>query len=157
MNERQHIVVSLLNSHFIIPTFEILPTSKRFSLSSTVNPCFPSHSQFLFSTTKMAKSSSNTDPCGRVIQIIEALLATQHITYVLIPRENTQSFSSSTSTSPRCGLDPSFSSFLEELSSIFPYHSQFASSYQRKRMKWGEWDTFSTSVTWYKTSDSWST
>jgi hypothetical protein len=23
-------------------------------------------------------------------------------------------------------------------------------------MKWGEWDTFSTSITWYKASDSWS-
>uniref|UniRef100_A0A2N9F949 Aminotransferase-like plant mobile domain-containing protein n=1 Tax=Fagus sylvatica TaxID=28930 RepID=A0A2N9F949_FAGSY len=103
----------------------------------------------------MVKFSSNTDPCGRAIQIIEALPAAQHITDVLIPRESIQSSSSSASTSPRFGLGPSFLSFPEDLSPIFPCHSHFASSYQKRQMKWGEWDIFSTSVTWYKASNSW--
>uniref|UniRef100_A0A2N9FVM5 Aminotransferase-like plant mobile domain-containing protein n=1 Tax=Fagus sylvatica TaxID=28930 RepID=A0A2N9FVM5_FAGSY len=104
----------------------------------------------------MAKSSSNNDPCSCAIQIIEALPTSQRITGILIPRENTQTSSSSTSTSPRCGLGPSFSSFPEDLSPIFPYHSYFASIYQNRQMKWGEWDTFTTSVTWYKPTPSWS-
>jgi hypothetical protein len=53
-------------------------------------------------------------------------------------------------------FSPYLTTYLEELSPIFPFHPHFASSYQRKQMKWGEWDTFSTSITWYKASDSWS-
>ena len=105
----------------------------------------------------MAKSSSNNDPCSRATQIIEALPTSQRIIGILIPRENTQTSSSFTSTSPRCGLGPSFSSFPEDLSPIFPYHSHFASIYQNMQMKWGEWDTFTTFVTWYKPAPSWST
>ena len=60
----------------------------------------------------MDKSSSNNDPCSRATQIIEAFPASQRITGILIPCENTQTSSSSTSTSPRCGLGPYFSSFL---------------------------------------------
>jgi hypothetical protein len=95
----------------------------------------------------MAKSSSDGDLCDRVIQIIDALLAKQHVKGVLIPFKSKHSSSSTTSTSPQSGLGPSFLSFPKELSSIFPYHPQFSSSYQKKKMKWGEWDTFSTSVT----------
>jgi hypothetical protein len=83
----------------------------------------------------MAKSSSNNDPCSRAIQIIEALPASQRITGILIPCENTETSSSSTSISPRCGLGPSFSSFPEDLSPIFPFHSHFASIYQNRQMK----------------------
>uniref|UniRef100_A0A2N9HB24 Aminotransferase-like plant mobile domain-containing protein n=1 Tax=Fagus sylvatica TaxID=28930 RepID=A0A2N9HB24_FAGSY len=42
------------------------------------------------------------------------------------------------------------------LSPIFLYHSHFASIYQKRQIKWGEWDTFTTSVTWYKPAPSWS-
>ena len=105
----------------------------------------------------MDKSSSNNDPCSRATQIIEAFPASQRITGILIPHENTQTSSSSTSTSPRCGLGHSFSSFPKDLSPIFSYHSHFASIYQNRQMKWGEWDTFTTSVTWYKPALSWST
>jgi hypothetical protein len=104
----------------------------------------------------MAKSSSNNDPCNRATQIIEALPASQCTTGIVIPCENTQTSSSSTSTSPRCGLSPSFSSFPKDLSLIFPYHSHFVFTYQKRQMKWGEWDTFTTSVTWYKPAPSWS-
>jgi hypothetical protein len=83
----------------------------------------------------MAKSSSNNDPCSRAIQIIEALLVSQCIIGILIPRENTQTSSFSASTSPQCGLGPSFSSFPKDLSPIFPYHSHFASIYQNRQMK----------------------
>ena len=103
----------------------------------------------------MAKSSSNNDPCSRAIQTIEAFPTSQRITGILIPRENTQTSSSFASTSPRCGLGPSFLSFPKDLSPIFPYHSHFASIYQNRQMKWGEWDTFTTSVTWYKPALSW--
>jgi hypothetical protein len=80
----------------------------------------------------MAKSSSNNDPYSRAIQIIEALPASQRLTDTLIPRGNALTSSSSTSTSPRCILGPSFSSYHEDLSPIFPYHSHFASIYQNK-------------------------
>ena len=103
----------------------------------------------------MAKSSSTTDPCGRSIQIIEALPASQLLTDILIPRGTVSTTSSSASTSPRCGLGPSFSSYPEDISLIFPDHSHFASIYQHKQMDWGEWDTFTTSVTWYKPAPSW--
>ena len=105
----------------------------------------------------MSKSSSKNDPCSRAIQIIEALPASQRLEDILIPRGNAPISSSSTSTSPRCGLGPTFSSFFEDLSPIFPYHSHFASIYQNKQINWGEWDTFTTSVTWYKPAPSWST
>ena len=98
----------------------------------------------------MAKSFSTNDPCSRVIQLIEALPASQRLTDILIPRGNAPTSSSSTFTSPRCGLGPSFSSFPKDLSPIFPYHSHFVSIYQNKQMNWGEWDTFTTSVMWYK-------
>jgi hypothetical protein len=114
------------------------------------------HPRFLVLTTKMAKSSSNNDPCSRATQIIKALPASQRIIGILILCENTQTFSSSTSTSPRCGLGPSFSSFPEDISPIFPYHSHFTSIYQNKQMKWEEWDTFTTSITWYNLAPSWS-
>uniref|UniRef100_A0A2N9HWC3 Aminotransferase-like plant mobile domain-containing protein n=1 Tax=Fagus sylvatica TaxID=28930 RepID=A0A2N9HWC3_FAGSY len=104
----------------------------------------------------MAKSSSNSDPCSRATQIIEALPASQRITGILIPCENTQTSSASASTSPRCGLGPSFSSFPEDLSPIFPCHSHLASIYQNRQMNLGEWDMFTTSVTWYKLAPSWS-
>ncbi len=103
----------------------------------------------------MAKSSSNNNPCNRATQIIEALLTSQCTTGIVIPCENTQTSSSFTSTLPRCGLGPSFSSFPEDLSLIFPYHSHFAFIYQKRQMKWGEWDTFTTYVTWYKPAPSW--
>jgi hypothetical protein len=103
----------------------------------------------------MAKSSSNNNPCNCATQIIEALPASQCTTGIVIPCENTQTSSSFTSTLPRCGLGPSFSSFPEDLSLIFPYHSHFAFIYQKRQMKWGEWDTFTTSVTWYKPAPSW--
>jgi hypothetical protein len=54
-------------------------------------------------------------------------------------------------------LGLSFSSFPEDLSPIFPYHSHFAFIYQKRQMKWGEWDTFTTFVTWYKLAPSWFT
>lgn len=104
----------------------------------------------------MAKSFTNDDLCDRAIQIIEALPADQNIRGVLIPLESKRSSSSSTSTSPRCGLGPYFSTYPEELTPIILFHTHFASSYQRKQMKWGEWDTFSTSMTWYKESNNWS-
>ena len=122
--------------------------------SSTVNPCH--YLLFLVLTIKMAKSSSNNDPCSRAIQIIEALPASQRFTDTLIPHGNAPTSSSSASTSPRYGLSLSFSSYPEDLSPIFPYYSHFASIYQNKRMNWGEWDTFTTSVTWYKPAPSWS-
>ena len=103
----------------------------------------------------MAKSSSNGDLCDRAIQIIEALPVDQNIRGVLIPLESRRSSSSSVSTSSRYGLGPSLSACPENLSPIFPYHPHFAFAYQRNRMKWGEWDTFTSLVTWYKTSDSW--
>jgi hypothetical protein len=43
----------------------------------------------------------------------------------------------------------------EDLSPIFPYHAHFASIYQKKHMNWGEWDAFTTSITWYKMTPSW--
>ena len=108
------------------------------------------HLRFPVLTIKMAKSSSNSDPCNHAIQKIEALPTSQRLTDILIPCGNAPTSSSSTSTSPRCGLVPSFSSHPEDLSPIFPYNSHFASMYQNKQMNWGEWDTFTTSVTWYK-------
>ena len=104
----------------------------------------------------MVKSFTNDDLCDRAIQIIKALPANQNIRGVLIPLESKRSSFSSTSTSPRCGLGPYFSTYLEELTPIIPFHTHFSSSYQRKQMKWGECDTFSTLVTWYKASNSWS-
>jgi hypothetical protein len=86
----------------------------------------------------MVKSSSNDDLCDCAIQIIEALPADQNIRGVLIPFESKRSSFSSTFTSPRCGLGPYFTTYPEELSPIFPFHLHFASSYQRKQMKWGE-------------------
>ena len=103
----------------------------------------------------MAKSSSNIDPCSNAVQIIEALPTSQRLTDILIPRGNAPTSSSSVSTSPRCGLGPSFLSYIEDLSPIFPYHSHFTSIYQKKHMNWGEWDSFTTSVTWYKPASSW--
>ena len=85
----------------------------------------------------MAKFFSNIDPCSRATQIIEALPASQRITDILIPHDNAQTSYSSTSTSPRCGLGPSFSSFPVKLSPIFPFHSHFSSPYQKRQMKWG--------------------
>jgi hypothetical protein len=104
----------------------------------------------------MAKSSSNNDPCNHAAQIIEALPASQRLPNILIPCGNAPTSSSFASTSPRCGLGPSFSSYPEDLSPIFPYHAHFASIYQKKHMNWGEWDAFTTSVTWYKMTPSWS-
>ena len=157
MNERHHIVVSLLNSHFIITTFEILPTLKHFSLSVCCKPfSFLSFDSTLLSIL-MAKSSSNGDPCDCAIHIIKALPVDQNIKGVLIPLESRHSSSFSASTSSRCGLGPYLVTYLEELTLVFPFHPHFASSYQRKQMKWGEWDTFATLVTWYRMSDSWST
>uniref|UniRef100_A0A2N9F7Z1 Aminotransferase-like plant mobile domain-containing protein n=1 Tax=Fagus sylvatica TaxID=28930 RepID=A0A2N9F7Z1_FAGSY len=91
----------------------------------------------------MAKSSSNDDLCDHAIQIIEAFPAYQNIRGVLIPFDSKRSSSSSNPTSPRCNLGPYFTTYPEELSLVFPFHSHFAYSYQRKQMKWGEWDTFS--------------
>jgi hypothetical protein len=85
----------------------------------------------------MAKSSSNDDLCDRAIQIIEALSVDQNIRGVLIPFESKRSSSSSTSTSPRCGLGPYFTTYPEELFPIFPFHPNLAYYYQRKQMKWG--------------------
>ena len=82
----------------------------------------------------MAKSSSNSDPCSRAIQIIEALPASQRLTDTLIPRGNAPTSSSSASTSPRCGLGPSFASYPEDLSPIFPYNSHFTSIYQHRQI-----------------------
>jgi hypothetical protein len=129
-------------------------SSSVFSFSnSTVNPCHYLRSLVL--TIKMAKSSSNSDPCNRAIQIIKTLPTSQRLTDILTPRGNAPTSSSFVSTSPRCGLGPIFSSYPEDLSLIFPYHSHFASIYQNKSMDWGEWDTFTTSVTWYKPTPSW--
>uniref|UniRef100_A0A2N9GFN9 Aminotransferase-like plant mobile domain-containing protein n=1 Tax=Fagus sylvatica TaxID=28930 RepID=A0A2N9GFN9_FAGSY len=106
----------------------------------------------------MAKSSSNGDPCDCAIHIIKALPVDQNIKGVLIPLESRRSSSSSSaSTSSRCGLGPYLMTYLEELTLVFPFHPHFASSYQRKQMKWGEWDTFATLVTWYRVFDSWFT
>uniref|UniRef100_A0A2N9GGW9 Aminotransferase-like plant mobile domain-containing protein n=1 Tax=Fagus sylvatica TaxID=28930 RepID=A0A2N9GGW9_FAGSY len=99
--------------------------------------------------------NASSDPCSHAIQIIEALPASQRLTNTLIPRGNVPTSSSSASTSPRCGLGPSFSSYPEDLSPIFPYNSHFASMYQNKRMNWREWDTFTTFVTLYKLAPSW--
>uniref|UniRef100_A0A2N9ELR4 Uncharacterized protein n=1 Tax=Fagus sylvatica TaxID=28930 RepID=A0A2N9ELR4_FAGSY len=90
----------------------------------------------------MAKFSSNSDPCSHAIQIIEAFPASQRLTDTLIPCGNALTSSSSASTSPRCGLGPSFSSYPEDLSPIFPYNSHFAFIYQNRQMNWREWDTF---------------
>jgi hypothetical protein len=102
----------------------------------------------------MEKSSSNGDLCDRVIHIIEALLADQNIKGVLMPLESRRSSSSSMSTLSRFGLGPYLMTYPENLTSIFPFHPHFASSYQRENMKWGEWDTFATLVTWYRVFDS---
>ena len=87
----------------------------------------------------MAKSTSNNDLCDRVIHIIEALLADQILKGVLISLESRKSSSSLASTSSRFGLGPSLSAYPEDLAPIFPFHSHFASPYQRKLMKWGNW------------------
>jgi hypothetical protein len=87
----------------------------------------------------MAKSTPTSDLYDQAICIIKALPAKQNLKDVLIPLESRQSSSSSASTSsiPKFGLGPSLSAYPEDLAPIFPFHSHFASPYQRKQMKWG--------------------
>ena len=99
--------------------------------------CKPLFFVFTLFPTIMVKSSSNDDLCDCAIQIIEALSVDQNIRGVLIPFESKRSSSSSTSTSPPCGLGPYFTTYPEELFPIFPFHPNLAYYYQRKQMKWG--------------------
>ena len=153
------IVTSLFRLSKILPTLkrlfsEALSVSECFSFSSsTVNPRHYLRSLVL--TTTMAQSSSDSDLCSRAIQIIEALPSSQCLYDILILHGDASSSSSSASTSLWCGLGPSLLSYPEDLSPIFLYHSHFDFIYQNKWMKWGEWDTFTTSITWYKPAPSW--